>query len=180
MKVLVLNNFAIGKTHLGKSVFAARPFKKGDVITQFTGRVVHKSKLPKSYKGVNDRYVQVTPDSFMGPSGEIDDLINHSCEPNAGLKFKKSDILLVALKRIKIGEEITWDYSTTLFEDAWKLKCDCRKRSCRGIIGDFALLDKNLQKKYQRLDIIPQYLHEYMNSAERKIYTKGLKHLKRK
>ena len=31
MKILVQNNFAIGQTHLGVSIFAARKFAEGDV-----------------------------------------------------------------------------------------------------------------------------------------------------
>ncbi|MES2994916.1 MAG: SET domain-containing protein [Patescibacteria group bacterium] len=179
MKVLVLNNFAIGQTHLGQSVFAARTFKKGDVITKFTGPILHKSEIPKRYKGEADRYVQIGADEFMGPSGEIDDLINHSCEPNAGLKFSKAGILLVAIHPIEEGEEITWDYSTTMFENAWKMKCDCRKGTCRKIIGDFMLLDTPLQQMYRRLNIIPKYLKNYMDSAEYNVYTEGIQQLRK-
>ncbi len=177
MKVLVLNNFAIGDTHLGKSVFAARAFKKGDVITQFTGEILHKSQLPKSYRGERDRYMQIGSEHFIGPSGNADDLINHSCDPNAGLKFKDCDIWLVAIKDIAVGEEIVWDYSTTLFENAWKIRCDCRKESCRKVIGDFALLDEKLQKKYYRLGIVPPYIKNYMKSKEYAVYTKGIQQL---
>lgn len=179
MKVLVLNNFAIGDTHLGKSVFAARPFKKGDVITQFTGELFHKSKIPKSYRGERDRYMQVGKEEFLGPSGEIDDLINHSCEPNAGIKFTKSGILLIAIEPIEPGDEITWDYSTTMFENSWKMKCDCRKATCRKIIGDFMLLDRKTQEKYLKLGVLPQYAKDYMGSSIYSIYTEAIRRLQK-
>lgn len=178
MKVLVLNNFAIGQTHLGQSVFAARRFKVGDVITKFNGPILHKGEIPKRYKGEADRYVQIGPNEFMGPSGEIDDLINHSCEPNAGLKFTDAGILLVAIKPIEEGDEITWDYSTTMFENSWKMRCDCKKPTCRKIIGDFMLLDTELQQKYRKLNIIPQYLKDYMDSIEYSVYTEGIQHMR--
>lgn len=179
MKIVVLNNFAIGDTHLGKSVFAARPFKKGEVITQFSGPRIHALKVPKSYRGERDRYMQIDREHFIGPSGKPDDLINHSCEPNAGLRFRKLDIRLVAIKNIKVGEEISWDYSTTMFENSWKMKCDCKKKICRRVVGDFMLLPKKLQNKYRRLGIIPQYLKEYMDSKEYAVYTKGIQHLEK-
>lgn len=174
MRVHVMDNFAIGQTHLGKSIFAARLFKVGDVIAQFTGPLMRRSELPKRYTGRNDRYIQVGIDEYLGPSGEVDDLINHSCDPNAGLKFTKAGILLVAIKKIKIGDEITWDYSTTLFENPWKMRCDCRKPNCRKIIKDFALLDKKIQDRYRKLDVIPPYIKEYMDSEEYRVYTKGV------
>jgi SET domain len=179
MKVVVLNNFAVGETHLGKSVFAARAFKRGDVVTQFEGEILHKSEIPKSYRGERDRYMQIGVDEYLGPSGNTDDLINHSCEPNCGLKFTKSGVLLVAIKNINIGDEITWDYSTTLFENSWRMKCDCRSELCRKIIGDFALLDQALQKKYQRFGVIPPYIKAYLMSQEYSVYTKGIQHLSR-
>lgn len=177
MKVVVLNNFAVGETHLGKAVFAARRFKKDDVITQFSGPTIHKSLIPKRYKGENDRFMQIGPEEFLGPSDSVDDLINHSCEPNAGLRFTKTGILLVAIKDIDVGEEITWDYSTTMFENPWKMKCDCRTNSCRKIIGDFMLLSPETQKKYRDLDVIPQYIKDYMASPDYQVYSEGIKSL---
>ncbi len=177
MKVVVLSNFAVGETHLGKSVFAAREFKRGDVVTQFSGKILHRSEIPKKYRGENDRYMQIGIDEYLGPSGKTDDLINHSCDPNCGLKFTKSGILLVAIKNITLGDEITWDYSTTMYENAWKMKCDCKSKKCRKIIGEFALLDIELQKKYQRLGVIPPYIKAYLMSQEYSVYTKGIQHL---
>lgn len=172
MRVYVLGNFAVGQTHLGKAVFAARSFKGNDVIAQFTGPRIHKSKLPKRYTGKNDRYIQVGIDEFLGPSGDVDDLINHSCNPNSGLKFTDSGILLIAIKKIKVGDEINWDYSTTLFENHWRMRCNCRESNCRKIIGDFTFLDKKTQDKYKKLDIIPPYIKDYLDSEAYRVYNK--------
>lgn len=179
MKVKVLSNFAIGQTHLGKSVFAARPFKRGDVITQFTGPILNKSEIPEEYRGEDDRFVQIGAQEFMGPSGDIDDLINHSCEPNAGLKFDDSQVLLVAVEDITEGDEITWDYSTTMFENDWKMRCDCQKPGCRKIISDFILLAPDVQVRYYELNVIPRYLKDYMDSPEYHVYTAGIQQLQK-
>lgn len=177
MKVVVLNNFAIGKNHLGTAVFSARSFTAGSVVTQFSGPIVHKSEMPEDYEGENDRYVQFDREYFLGPSGNYDDLINHSCDPNAGLKFDGTNILLVALRDINVGEEITWDYSTTMFENGWKMRCDCRAEGCRKIVGDFMLLDAEIQQKYMKLNVIPPYIKEYMDSSEYGVYSKGIEQL---
>lgn len=178
MKIKVLNNFIIGKNHLGKAVFAARVFKPGDVIVKFEGNIVTKDAIPTNLAGVDDRFVQVGIDTYLGPSGDADDFINHSCDPNAGLKFSPLGIILVAIKDINIGEEITWDYSTTLYDNPWKMVCHCGAQECRKVIGDFMLLDPVIQQKYRMLDIIPPYIKEYMESKDYLVYTEGLSRLR--
>ncbi len=179
MKIIVLNNFIVGKNHYGKAVFATRNYNKGDVVCQFTGKTFLREELPKKYTGENDRYVQVGKDTFLGPSGDVDDFINHSCDPNAGLKFTKAGILLVAIKKIKVGDEIFWDSSTTLFDNNWKMLCLCHTRKCRKVINDFMLLDKKTQKKYYDLGIIPPYVKDFMENPNYMVYSKGIEQLKK-
>ena len=66
----------MGENHLGKAVFAAIDFAEGDRIVKFTGRRFRADQVPSVMRGGGDRFVQVTPDHYMGPSGRIDDLIN--------------------------------------------------------------------------------------------------------
>lgn len=179
MYIKILNNFVLGENHLGKAVFAARNYNKNDVIVKFQGEVVDKSRLPKKMEGEKDRFVQIGKDIFLGPSGDVDDFINHSCDPNTGLRFSDAGILLVALKKIRIGEEITWDYSTTLYENEWKMLCDCRKSNCRKIVADFITLDPKIQKKYYKAHILPDYICAYMESPEYLVYTKGIESLRK-
>ncbi len=82
----------------------------------------------------------------MGPSGKLDDYINHSCNPNSGLIIKNEKVNLIAIKNIKNGKEITYDYSTTINEDNWKMRCNCGSKICRKIIKDFKYLPKNIKK----------------------------------
>lgn len=178
MTVYIPNDFTVKKTHLGRAVFAKRSFGRGDIVTEFKGPRMHESKVPKRYRGKNDRYVQIERHYYLGPSGEVDDILNHSCNPNTGLKFTRAGIFLVAIKDIGIGDEVTWDYSSTLYGSPWKMKCRCREKNCRKVIGDFTLLDKKIQEKYARLGIIPQYLKDYMEKSGHPVYTKGMRSLK--
>lgn len=152
--------FSIGENHLGKAVYAATPFPKDGRIIEFKGPRIHKSRLPASFSGNNDRFVQIDTEYYMGASGGVDDLINHSCDPNAGLRFTREGIFLHALRDIEPGEEITWDYSTTMFESGWHMACLCRSANCRGEIGDFAELPGDVRDHYRLLGIIPPYLRE--------------------
>jgi hypothetical protein len=83
-------------------------------------------------------------------------LVNHSCEPNAGLK---DDVCLVALCDIMQGREITYDYSTTIENNTLcTFRCSCGSALCRRTIGDFSDLPRNLQHHYRRLEIVQQYI----------------------
>ena len=150
----------VENTKIGKAVFANRSFKKGETIFEFHGEFFNHQELPRPYSEVEDHYVQIGKDLYMGPSGDIDDFFNHSCNPNSGLKISRRKVFLVAIKNIKIGEEIVWDYSTTMDQGDWEMKCGCGNKGCRGIIRDFKYLPLEVQKKYLNLGIVPKYISD--------------------
>jgi len=55
--------------------------------------------------------------------------LNHSCDPNS--KIDRDSFSLIALKDIKIGEEITCDYNKTEL-NGQKVSCNCQSENCRG------------------------------------------------
>jgi hypothetical protein len=152
------NLFAVSENHLGKAVFAAAPFAEGDRLMSFTGRRFRADRIPSLMHGRSDRFVQVTPDHYMGPSGRIDDLVNHSCTPNAGLRFTEQGVFLVAIRDIAPGEEICWDYSTTLAESNWHMICQCKMPDCRRVIGNFSTLSPERQEWFRSRNLVAPYL----------------------
>ena len=153
-----MHDLILGQSNKGKAVFANKDFKKGEEIIKFNGKLFTYEQLPTPYREVEDHYVQIDKNLYMGPSGGLDDFFNHSCNPNSGLKIKGEGIILVAIKDIKKNEEITWDYSTTMDEDDWELDCACRSKNCRNRIRDFKYLPKEIQQKYIKLGIVPKYI----------------------
>lgn len=152
--------FLIGRNRLGKAVFAGRDYAEGQPIIVFSGPIVTRDRIPRPLVAASDRYVQIGPGQFMGPSGGIDDLINHSCDPNCGLRFEADGPVLVAIGPIRSGEELRWDYSTTIVADDWSMQCACGSIRCRGTVGDFRDLPPDLKARYQWLGIIPPYACE--------------------
>ncbi len=151
------NPFAVGESHLGKAVYAARAFAPGETLLRFSGRRL--GHAPAAL-GREDRFVQVGANAWLGPSGRVDDLINHSCAPNAGLRFEPGGVFLTALAPIARGEEVTWDYSTTLKDSDWRMACDCRAPDCRGVIGNFDTLPPARQRWFlERGFAAPHLLH---------------------
>ncbi len=56
--------------------------------------------------------------------------INHSCAPNCEIDIKNKRVFIFALKNIKAGDELTYDYDTEYFDAYIKPKgCKCKKCS---------------------------------------------------
>ena len=150
--------FHVGETHLSKTVYAARPFREGELVTRFSDPRVSAREVPTRLVGRADRFVQVSADQYLGPSGAVDDLINHSCAPNTGLRFGKDGVVLLAIRDIAAGEEIAWDYSTTLTDPSWQMACACGSPECRGVIGAFEALPVERQEWFRARNLVAPYL----------------------
>ena len=142
----------------GTGVFAAYDISAGEEILTFSGPLVRTKDLPTPYGPRNDYFLQIGEDLFLGPSGDVDDYVNHSCAPNAGVVVAGNSILLIATCHIRAGGEIFFDYSSTMDNSSWQMECACGSSLCRGMIGDFLDLSTELQEKYVRLGIVPEYI----------------------
>jgi SET domain-containing protein len=118
----------------GRGVFAIAPIKRGQLLVKCEGWLAAGDQLEDHWFAM-----QVGPDSWLcTEGGGLDDCVNHSCEPNAG--FTSGEPVLYALRDIAPGEEITWDYSTSIAETGWTLDCRCGTPSCRGIVRSWSEL----------------------------------------
>jgi len=61
------------------------------------------------------------------------EFINHSCEPNLRQQTFKDHILLMSGRRIRRGEELTYDYRFD--KSAGRQPCACGSPKCRGTIN---------------------------------------------
>ncbi len=153
----------------GKGVFAVEPIRAGEDILHFGGPVLRSEELPKPYASEIDHYLQIEQDVFLGPSGDLDDFINHSCEPNAGLVFDANSIRLMAVRFIAAGGQVTFDYSTTMDNFWWEMECTCGSSGCRRKVQNFTQLPKRTQKKYFRMGIVPGYIiDKFPENAKRR------------
>ena len=76
---------------------------------------------------------------------ELGDMLNHSCEPNCGLS---GSALLVAMRDIAVGEEITFDYAMCDASDYDEFSCMVGQPTCREIVTGADWRDEVLQAKY--------------------------------
>jgi hypothetical protein len=159
------NPFRVAQSSLGKAVYATQAFPAGATLMEFTGPRYHGSEIHSNRWGEDDRFVQIDIDHYMGPSGGLDDLVNHSCNPNAGLRFSEDGVFLIAIRPIQSGDEVCWDYSTTLSNTSFYMHCQCGASECRHVIGDFAFLEPELQDHYRALNLVPTYLRDAVAST---------------
>ena len=155
----------IRDTGKGKSVFADKDFMSGEFICEFTGKICTKEEYVRLHDPDNNHFLQSDDDRFMGPSNQADDLVNHSCNPSCGLEFMDGRIRLRAIREIKKGDELTFDYSTTMDEDCWEMSCLCGDENCRKVIRDFKHLPPELQAGYMALGIVPPYIAKKINPS---------------
>lgn len=112
----------------GRGLFTLQFIPKGELILTLAGEI-----LPTELLQDHHLALQVGEDLWLASGGEtLDDCANHSCEPNAG--FLTGELALYALRDISEGEEITWDYSTSINEAGWSLTCLCGSSVCRKIV----------------------------------------------
>jgi hypothetical protein len=139
----------IGQSWLGRSVFANAPIPAGTRILEVTGPI-----LRQPPHAVSCNLVQVGHHQYVDISAPVI-FVNHSCEPNAGIR---GDLWLVSIRAIEAGEQITFDYSTTMQENYWTMECDCRSPLCRNSVADFCLLPKARRHFYLSLGVVQPFI----------------------
>lgn len=146
----------------GNGVFAIEPVLRGSFLVEFRGAFVEAKDIPFPLPPEDDQFLQVGPGLFLGPTDAIDNMVNHSCEPNAAVGFNYYRAYLFALRDIAEGEEVTFDYSTTSTDppSVWALTCRCGTPSCRGTVSGFQTLPPAVQAKYLDLRVVPPYVFD--------------------
>src|ERR1035437_7651366 len=105
-------------------------------------------------------YLQIGPNTFLGPSGDIGDSLGHSCEPNCRLHVVGNRAILFSLYVIAAGSELNIDYSTTSTDTVgeWSMQCNCGHSKCRRIISGHHYLSDDIKEKYKDNNMFPLYI----------------------
>lgn len=134
----------------GRGLFAARAIKKGEVVAIKGGHIIDWKTYKKHEDLIGMTVLQIDDNFILAPlkKSEIEKVtifLNHSCGPNVGVR---GEITFVAMRDIKVGEELTIDYAMIENEEYPSMKCACGSRNCRKIITGKDWERKELQKKY--------------------------------
>ena len=148
--------YKIKKSKIDKNgLYANCDILKGTKIIEYKGKIisVKKSEVDPKFDNrkaiylfnINNRYDLDGDFKF-----NIARLINHSCNPNCEVFGEGLKIWIYAMKDIKKGEELSYDYGFS-FECNYKDHiCKCGSKKCVGYIlsdDDWPKLKKELKKK---------------------------------
>lgn len=135
----------------GRGAFAGRRFEAGERVWTLSGRP---SSIPRLAVRIALRRCRIDDPLQVGrfryvelDQGSI--AFNHSCDPNLGVT--PGDVL-VARRPIEPGEELTYDYSTTVlaspFTWTWAMECACGSPACRRTIRRAERLPVDIARRY--------------------------------
>ena len=141
-------------------VVARRDIARDEVIAVFGGEVLSRAELEALGPNAIRSTIQVEEDLYLysttdGPA----DWINHSCAPNAGMR---GQIGIVAMRRIRAGEEICFDYAMSDASEYDEFDCECGSPDCRQRIRS---------EDWQRPALWQRYRGYFSPYIERKIQT---------
>jgi len=132
----------------GWGSYALEPISAGETVAGFGGWVVDRATLESMDVDRQARSIQVDHELYLvsGETPEPGDMLNHSCEPNCGVSGSN---IVVAMRDIEPGEELTFDYAMTDASDYDEFTCLCELANCRGVVTGWDWRDPVLQAKYQ-------------------------------
>lgn len=146
----------------GRGVFARRLLREGETVCEYKGERISEAEIGRRYPeqrdGLNHTFVfGVEHDLNIdgGANGNIARWINHGCDANCDTYEKDQRIYVRAIRDIRPGEELSYDYAIEAGERLTKaLKarwpCWCGAKKCRGTV--LVPTPKPRKKKVKRRD----------------------------
>ena len=105
----------------------------GTTVATFGGLGLPRHEFDVYPSERRSRSIQVNLDLiFLGPPArEPGDSINHSCDPNCGMRNATS---VVTMRDVEEGEELTFDYAMSDASNYDEFDCNCNSVLCRGTV----------------------------------------------
>ena len=149
----------------GTGVFASTKVPKGKKVIEYIGEKITKKEsarrsialIEKNRGSETDGAVYIFEvNKRHDIDGNIPEntarFINHSCDPNCEPDVIKNRVWLISTRKIKKGEELSYNYGFDL-EDYEEHKCRCGAKECIGYItaeDNWPKLKKRLDKKKKK------------------------------
>jgi len=126
----------------GEGIFATRSFKIGEIV--MVG--VIEKRLEENHSHAS----QIGENEYVFHSGSISK-VNHSCDPNCGIRINETGAHdFAAIREIITDEEITFDYAMRNYGvDYFPKQCMCGSEICRGKVTGWKDLPEARKKAYE-------------------------------
>ena len=108
--------YKIQKSNIdNKGLYASQKIKEGTKIIYYKGKLITKKETERNPKYDNEKAIYLfNVNSRYDLDGDFEyntaRLINHSCNPNCEVAGKGLKLWIFALRDIKKGEELSYDY----------------------------------------------------------------------
>ena len=128
----------------GKGMYAVQPLARGEVLIEYTGeRIDWPEALRRHPHDPSDPnhtfYFSIASGQVIDAKhgGNASRWINHSCQPNCEADETDGRVFIKALRAIRPGEELFYDYGLVIDERYTprlkkQYECRCGARRCRG------------------------------------------------
>jgi uncharacterized protein len=112
--------------------YTTTPVRKGTRVAEYTGPRLTKKQADEANEESPITYLFGLGDGSVVIDGHCMAMfINHSCAPNCETEEVRGRVWIRAIRNIKAGEEITYDYC--LYDGGEdEAICNCGARKCRG------------------------------------------------
>jgi uncharacterized protein len=133
----------------GRGLFATAQLAAGEIVAVKGGHIISGDVLREIAPRLGPAEIQIDDDLFISPLTDEERegsmiFSNHSCEPNVGVR---GQIVFVAMRVIRAGEELTHDWAMTDDDDS-STECHCGAANCRGTITGKDWQRRELQQRY--------------------------------
>ncbi len=127
-------------------MFALQDLAEGETLIEYVGEIISwdeaQDRHPHDPKDPNHTfYFHVNEDKVIDAlhGGNSSRWINHSCDPNCEADEDNERVFIKALRNIKAGEELNYDYGLIIDEPYTKkllaeYPCWCGAKNCRGTL----------------------------------------------
>ncbi len=131
----------------GMGVFARTSINEGELLVLWGGRIITEFELDPTMPDFSKRVLQIEEGLYLlAPEPlEPSDRFNHSCDPNAGFS---GQIGLVAMRGIRPGEEVCFDYAMCDGTPYDEFACSCGAQNCRGEVTGQDWKRPELRERY--------------------------------
>jgi hypothetical protein len=134
----------------GRGLFARAAIAAGEIVAVKGGHVLTAAQWAALEPALGAAEIQIADDLVIAPvrsdhreGGML--YTNHSCDPNLAIQ---GQIVLVAMRDIPPGEELTIDWATTDDGD-YTLHCRCGSPRCRRTVTGKDWMRPELQERYR-------------------------------
>lgn len=113
--------------------YTTSKIRKGKFVVEYTGPRISQQKADEIYDGRSTTYLfglQNSKQIIDGHGAAM--FINHSCDPNCETDEIDGHVWVIAIRDIKAGEELTYDYMLYDGDEGDPAPCYCGSTKCRG------------------------------------------------